>query len=111
MAENIYTNGDTATLVAPANVNSGQFVVVGNLRGVALTSATSGGNVACQMRGEATLPKPNAASTAFAAGANVHWDATNAVVTGSATSNAKVGAAIAAASNTDTSVRVYFYPE
>lgn len=110
MAENIYADGSVVTIAAPANVNSGQFVVVGNIRGVALTSALSGANVALVTRGEGLLPKPNAVSTSFAAGANVHWDATNAVLTGSATSNAKVGTAVLAASNTDTTVRVLFQP-
>lgn len=110
MPENMYTGGDVVTVAAPANVNSGQFVVVGNIRGVAQVSALSAANVALQLRGEALLPKPNAVSTSFAAGANVHWDATNAVCTGSATSNAKIGAAVLAASNTDTTVRVIFQP-
>lgn len=111
MATNMFLEGgDTVTVPAPANVNSGQLVVVGNLRGVAHSSALSAANVAILTRGVVTLPKVNAVSTSFAAGANVHWDATNSVTTVSATSNAKVGVAMAAASNTDVTVKVFLFP-
>jgi predicted RecA/RadA family phage recombinase len=111
MAENVSHTGEVVVVPAPANVNSGQFIVVGNLRGVAQSSAASGVNVAVITRGDAVLTKPNAASTSFAAGANIHWDATNATTTISSTSNAKIGVALAAATNTQTTARVFFFPQ
>lgn len=111
MAENVFQGGDVVTLPAPSNVNSGQFVVVGNLRGVAQASALSAASVAMVLRGVADLPKANAASTSQAAGTNVHWDATNSVTTTSATSNAKVGVAMATTTNTAVLVRVFYFPQ
>ena len=47
-----------------------------------------------------------AASTSAAAGANIHWDATNSRTTISATSNLKIGVAAVVSTNTATTVRV-----
>ena len=44
--------------------------------------------------------------TSAAAGANIHWDATNAKTTISATSNLKIGVAAVTSTNTATTVRV-----
>jgi predicted RecA/RadA family phage recombinase len=111
MAETYFNDGMAVTVPAPANVNSGQFVVVGNIRGIAQASAASAASVAIVTRGEALLPKPNAVSTSMAVGANVHWDATNSVITASATSNAKVGVVTAAVTNTAVTARVFFFPQ
>lgn len=111
MASNIKLPGvRTLTVAAPANVNSGQLVVVNQMFGVAIASALSAANVAISVGPTAFLPKANAVSTSQAAGSNVHWDATNGVCTISATSNLKIGVAAAAAGNTDTRVEVHLNP-
>lgn len=111
MASNIRLPGvRTLTVAAPANVNSGQLVVVNQIFGVAVASALSAANVAISVGPTAFLPKANAVSTSQAAGSNVHWDATNAVTTVSATSNLKIGVCAATSVNTDTTVLVHLNP-
>lgn len=110
MSRNYVHNGDAVTLAAPANTNSGDLVIVGQLFGVAQSSANSGANVALRCGGVHTLRKLNGASTSFAAGANVYWDATNANCTVSATSNTRIGVATVAAANADVSITVRLNP-
>lgn len=111
MATNIVLPGvKTIEVVAPANLNSGAGVQVAQLFGVALTSATSGANVAVTLGSTAVLRKLNGASTSQVAGSNVHWDATNANCTVSATSNLKIGVAAAATINNDTTITVHLNP-
>jgi len=102
-----YLEGSPITVAAPANVNSGAVLVRNNIIGVALASAASGANVAIAGEGVVVVPKSTAAGEVFAIGANVHWDATNAVATVSATSNLRLGVArLAVAANTTTTVEV-----
>lgn len=104
--KNFIEDGRAPQLPAPAAVNSGDFVLINTMFGVAQTSAASAANVALVMGGVFDLPKANAVSTSVAQGNPVYWDATNSKVTISATSNTKIGVALAAAANTDTTVRV-----
>lgn len=101
MATNILDDGEQIDITASGNVTSGQLLVAGQMFGVALISGVSGDRIPVATGVRATLPKMNAASNAFTVGANVHWDATNAVVTASATSNLKIGVATAAAATSD----------
>ena len=103
---NFVQPGDVVRVTAPYAVNSGQGVKVNNVFGVATASAVSAANVEVMTVGVFDLSKPNAVSTSVAAGANVHWDDTNVTTTISASSNLKIGVALAAAGNTDTTVRV-----
>lgn len=106
MARNMIQDGKVMSLAAGAAVNSGDLVVVNQMFGVANYSINAAGNVECTMGGVFDLPKVNAASTSAAAGANIHWDATNAKTTISATSNLKIGVAAVTSTNTATTVRV-----
>lgn len=111
MAANIAQDpGLRMTVVAPAAVTSGGLVVVGNAFGIAIANAASAANVAIAVGATASVRKLNGASTSFAQGANVHWDATNSNCTVSATSNTKIGVAADAASNADTTVTVRLNP-
>lgn len=111
MAKNITMDGvKRLTFAAPAAVNSGDLVVVSQAFGVALSSAASAANVVLSVGPTATLRKLNGASTSQAVGTNVHWDATNANATISATSNLKIGVAAAATANTDTTISVHLNP-
>lgn len=103
---NFVQPGEVVTVVAPYAVNSGQGVKVGQLFGVGAFSASSAANVEVRTLGVFDLDKINAASNSIAAGANVHWDDTNLKATVSATSNLRIGVALAACANTDTTVRV-----
>lgn len=105
MATNITADGSRLPVVAPAAVNAGSLVVVGNIFGVALTSAASAANVVIQT-GPALARLRKLAGAAINQGANVHWDATNANCTVSATSNTKIGVAAITAASADTIVEV-----
>lgn len=91
-------------VIAPADVASGDLVIVGKLFGVAATSAKSGETVAVQTTGCFTLPKVSA--QAITAGAEVYFDNTAKLVTTTATSNTLIGHAIAAAANPSGSIPV-----
>ncbi len=106
MATNLTQDGKRITVTAPAIRNSGEGVLVGNLFGVAITNAASAAALPIATEGVFAIRKITGASTSFAQGANVHWDNTNSNCTVSATSNLKIGVAVAAAGNTDTTVQV-----
>jgi predicted RecA/RadA family phage recombinase len=106
MATNYKYSGDNVPVTAPYAVNSGDGVKVGNLYGVAMTQAASAAAVAIATTGVFAVNKTTGASTSYVAGANVHWDDTGRLATVSATSNIKIGVALVAASNTDTTVEV-----
>lgn len=109
MATNYVQDGEIVTVVAPFAAVRGRYIVVNaatGMGGVALDNATSAANVVLQTRGVFTFDKVNAVSTSGLAGGFVYWDNTNSQVTISATSNTKIGTALAAFSNTVTSVTV-----
>lgn len=106
MATNITQGGDRLTVIAPAAVSSGDLVLVGIGYGIALTDAASAANVVIQTGVVATIPKTNAASMSMAQGAVVYWDNTGGKATTSATSNTKIGVAMAAATNVAETVSV-----
>lgn len=106
MATNILDNGGQVDVTLAANATSGSLVVLNQMFGIAIISGVTGERIPLATGVRVTLPKMNAASNSFAVGANVHWDATNAVVTQNATSNLKIGVATAAAANTDATATV-----
>jgi len=89
---------------------SGAFFNVGNLFGIALSNGTSGSNVVMGIGGEYSLRKLNGASTSYAQGALLYWDATNSNVTISATSNRLIGMATRAGANADVAAFVRLNP-
>lgn len=101
--KNFVQSGQVITLTAPADVTSGQLVKVGSLMGVAQADAVSGTDVECVVYGVFDLPK---ATGAVSQGAKVYWDATNSVVTTTATGNTLLGAATQAAQSADATARV-----
>lgn len=105
--KNYVQAGENLAITAAANVTAGKVVVVGtNLFGVANSTVTSGDLVTIVTSGVFDLTKVSGSSTSIAAGALVYWDATNGVVTTSATSNTKIGCAVALAANADVLCRV-----
>lgn len=111
MAINYVGDGNLLTVTAPHNVVAGRVVVVGTqLYGVAVGNADSAANVVLARGGVWTFAKANAVSTSGVAGDIIYWDNTNSAVTKSATSNTKIGVALAAFGNTDTSVTVALNP-
>lgn len=55
--KNFVQNGDTITVTAPSAVASGDFVQVGRIRGIAVTSAASGALVELKTTGVFDIPK------------------------------------------------------
>ena len=80
--------GDVVTVTAPANVVSGQGVLVGDLFGAALSDALSGAPVEIAVEGVLGLPK---ASGTINEGVRVFWDNTAGRITTTAASNRCVG--------------------
>ena len=89
--------GEHITLEAAAAVTGGEGVLVGAIFGVAQGDADLGQPVVLVRRGVFELPKTSA--QAWTAGAKVYWDATNKVVTTTASGNTLIGAAVEVAAN------------
>lgn len=112
MATNKISNALRTPVVAPSGgYTKGKVVVITGLIGVALETAVSGANCELDISGGIwDITKLSGASTSFAVGALVYWDATNAQATVSATSNTLIGVATAAAANADVTVRTTIKP-
>ncbi|PZA12756.1 hypothetical protein DNX69_07650 [Rhodopseudomonas palustris] len=102
--KNYLQSGDAITVPAPADVKSGNGVVVGALFGIAATDAASGADVVLSTTGVYTLPKVSA--QAWTRGVPVFWDAENGVATTAAddggtpaTDFLAIGHAVAPAAN------------
>lgn len=108
MATNFINDGELIATVAPSGgVVSGQLLVVGaNMFGVVQANAASGEPAVIRCGGTHILRALSGATTSAAQGANAHWDATNANVTISATSNLKIGVFETAKANADATARV-----
>lgn len=96
--------GNTLTLPAPADVSSGDGVLIGSIFGVANGDAESGDPVDIDVVGVFDLPKTSA--LAIAIGEKVYWDNTAKVVVKTASGNTLIGAAVTAAANPSASVNV-----
>lgn len=89
--------GDTLTITAGSAVSSGDFVVQGNIRGVAVADAANGEQLVLKLSGVFELPKT--AAQTYTAGDALYWSGTavTSVVTG-----AIIGSAHADAQSADT---------
>ncbi len=103
MAKNFVQPGDTITLIAPRNLNSGDGVLVGALFGVALASALAGANIETKTKGVWNLTK---AAGAVTQGQKLYWDNAAFNVTTTAGGNTIIGVAAQAAASGDATVRV-----
>jgi predicted RecA/RadA family phage recombinase len=102
--KNFVQTGDIVAVPAPADVTSGDMVVVGSLFGIAATDAASGDAVEIATEGVFTLPKVSA--QAWTVGARIYWDAATGKATTAAndggtpaTAFVAIGHAVAGASN------------
>lgn len=98
--KNFLQDGEIVEVPAPADVASGDFVVVGALFGVAQVAALSGVNVPIVREGIFTLPK--ATGTAWTKGDPLYWDSSAKKFTKTAAGNAPLGVAGADAASGDT---------
>lgn len=111
--KNYIQDGDTITVAAPAAVVSGDFVQVGRVRGIAVTSAASGALVELKTTGVFTIPKLG--SEAFASvGLPVYCvlasDGVKTVTTASTTANVLVGVNLATSAASPGSLLVKLMP-
>jgi predicted RecA/RadA family phage recombinase len=97
--KNFLESGDTAVVPAPANVVSGQFIVVGALFGVCMNDALSTVDVVIKREGVYELPKET--GTAWSRGDVLYWDSANARFTKTAAANLPLGVAHADALSAD----------
>lgn len=103
MAKNLIQAGDTITVPAPANVASGDLVVVGELAGVAITDAASGADVEIKTSGVWELGKTSA--QAWTVGQKIYGTSAG-VATTVSTDNVAIGHAVAVAANPSAKGRV-----
>jgi predicted RecA/RadA family phage recombinase len=92
--------GHQVSVPAPANVTSGQGVLVGSLFGVAGHDALSGADVELALEGVYRMAK--ATGAAWTVGARLYWDDTAKNLTTTASTNKLVGVATVAAGSADT---------
>jgi len=103
MAKNFIHEGKILNYTAGANIASGQFVLIGTIGGVAIAAIANGATGAVQIQGVFSVPK---ASGAVTQGAKLYWDATNSVLTTTASGNTIVGVAAAAAQSGDATAQI-----
>jgi len=101
--KNYVQEGKTVTIAAPAAVTSGQYVVVGAIRGVAAFDAAQG-EPEVVSEGVFTLPK--VAADNIAAGDLLYWTGTACTKTAGSGSKPLVGVATKPAAANSTTVTV-----
>lgn len=107
--KNYVSSGDTVTVPAPSGgVTAGELVVIGDLFGVAATTADEGAPVVLYAAGVYEFPKVSA--QAWTAGAGIYWDSGNKRATTASSGNTRIGAATAAAANPSPTGRVRLNP-
>jgi len=102
--KNYVQEGKTITVTAQAAVTSGQYVVVGAIRGVAAFDAASGDPVELATEGVFTLPK--VAADNIGAGDLLYWTGTACTKVPGTGSKPLVGVAIKPAAVNATTVQV-----
>jgi predicted RecA/RadA family phage recombinase len=101
---NFVQNGVNLTLPAPADVSSGDGVLVGSIFGIASGDAASGADVDLVTEGVFEMPKTSA--LAISIGDKVYWDNTGKLVNKTSSGNTYVGVAVTAAANPSATVNV-----
>lgn len=102
--KNFIESGDSLTVAAPEAADSGEFLVVGALYGVAGHAAESGADVVIHRRGVYILPK--ATGTAWVVGDELFWDVSSKKFTKDSTKLSVRAVAVAAAESADTTGKV-----
>jgi predicted RecA/RadA family phage recombinase len=103
MAKNFVQEGKALNYTAGADINSGDFVLIGSIGGIAKTAIANGKVGAVHVTGIFNVAK---ATGAITQGAKLYWDNTNKVLTTTASGNTIVGVAAAAALSGDATVAI-----
>lgn len=102
--KNYIAKGHVIEVVAGlGGVAAGDFVLIGSVPAVAITSAAEGDTYTAQCEGVFEVVK---ATGAITQGAKLYWDATAKNITTTATSNTLAGWAYAAAASADATVQI-----
>jgi predicted RecA/RadA family phage recombinase len=101
---NFVQAGKNITVPAPADVDSGEVVVIGSLIGVAAGAVVSGEDLDIVTEGVFELRKVEA--DAFSVGAPVYYYAASKLVTSDDGGNSLIGVAVTAAGNPSATVNV-----
>lgn len=102
--KNFVQLGDVISILAPEDADSGEFLVLGALYGVAGFAALSGESVELHRRGVFTLPK--ATGTAWVIGDELFWDVSAKKFTKDATKLSVRAVAVSAQESADTTGKV-----
>ena len=102
--KNYVSEGHVVTLTAAYDVTSGQGLLVGSIFAVATGDALTDAKVEALTVGVMTLPKLS--TDVVAQGAKIYWDDTNKECTVTASGNKLIGAALTAAGNGASSVKI-----
>ena len=97
---NFLEEGETVVVTAPEDVDSGEFIKVGELYGVAPVAAASGGEVVLNLCGAYELPKTT--SEAWTQGQKLFWNSSTKKFTTDASKTPVRAVAFAAADAADT---------
>lgn len=95
--KNFVQPGDVVSLVAPADVASGEGLKVGAIVGIATHAAKAGEKVETKLGGVFDVKKTSA--QAWTPGAAIYWDDAAKAFTTTSSGNTKVGAALLDAAN------------
>lgn len=90
---NALQDGRSVTVAAPADVTSGDFIVISKLCGICVNTVKSGANVAITRPGTGAYTLPKATGETWAIGDKLYWDNTAKKFTKTSTSNVDVRAA------------------
>lgn len=102
--KNYTGSGDIVEVTAPANVVSGQPVLVGLIFGIAVRAASSGQVVPIQITGRVRVNKDT--NLVISQGDRVFWDAANAWVDKTAAAQVPVGRALETTINTTPTIEI-----
>jgi len=97
---------ETIDYTPSADVAPGQVVVQGDLIGVAKRLIAANTLGALAVEGVFDFPKATGGGSAVTVGTTLYWDTANAVATATSVGNKQLGKAVAAAGDSDATVRV-----
>ena len=111
MATILFVQDDEFVDYIPSqDVAAGSIVVQADLVGIAQRAIPANTLGALAVEGIFDFPKATGTSSGIAAGTKVYWDATNSVVTATASTNKYLGKTTRAAADGDATVRVRLCP-
>ena len=109
MAQNYIQEGKELDYLIPSSttITSGELIMIGNLRGIAKSSGTTGDTIAVATYGVWEIEKLTTSGESYAAGARVYYDlSTKKATIVSTGTNVFIGGAVEITSQASTTVKV-----